>query len=218
MTVVPGRSTTELSRLARKAVVGVWLSRHVDGRSSRLPVVGNLRSRIIRAEGGRLLVAGRLRLGDTTTYAGFVARGMPITVEIGRGATVRIEGDVALGDGTRVLVAPGAELVIGDGTLFDGDCRVICGTRTTIGRGCAIGWEVTLMDINFRSIDGAPPDAPVTIGDGVWIGAGARIMAGVHVGDGAIVASGSVVTRDVAPATLVGGVPARVLRHDVTWA
>lgn len=214
----PVARSTARWRLARKALVGLWLSRQVTDRRSRLPVVGNLRSRIVRAEGSRLLVAGRLRLGDMATYAGFVTRGMPIVLELGAGATVRIDGDVTLGDGTRFLVAPGGELTVGDGTLFDGDCRVVCGTRTTIGSGCAIGWEVTIMDINFRSIDGRPPDAPVVIGDGVWIGAGARIMAGVTVGEGAIIASGSVVTRDVPPATLVGGVPARELRRPVTWS
>ncbi len=204
--------------VARKAAVGLWLSRHVAERSSLLPVVGNLRSRIVRAEGGRLLVSGRLRLSDSVTYVGFVARGMSATVEIREGATVRIDGDVALGDGTRLLVGPGAELIIGDGTAFDGDCRVVCGSTTTIGARCAIGWEVTIMDINFRSIDGKSAGGPVTIGDGVWIGAGARIMQGVNVGDGAIIAAGSVVTGDVAGATLVGGVPARAIRQHVSWS
>lgn len=50
------------------------------------------------------------------------------------------------------------------------------------------------------------------IGDDVWIGAGARILAGVSVGTGAVVAAGAVVTADVAAHTVVGGVPARVLK------
>jgi acetyltransferase-like isoleucine patch superfamily enzyme len=51
------------------------------------------------------------------------------------------------------------------------------------------------------------------IGHDVWIGDGARILAGVTIGTGAIVAAGALVARDVAPYTVVGGVPARVLRR-----
>lgn len=53
---------------------------------------------------------------------------------------------------------------------------------------------------------------PTVIGNDVWIGAGATILRGVTVGDGAVVAAGSVVTRDVAPYSIVGGVPARPIR------
>lgn len=51
--------------------------------------------------------------------------------------------------------------------------------------------------------------SPVCIGDDVWIGHGAIILKGVRIGDGAIVAAGAVVTRNVAPFSIVGGVPAR---------
>ncbi|MCE0492091.1 acetyltransferase [Pantoea sp. Mb-10] len=52
----------------------------------------------------------------------------------------------------------------------------------------------------------------VIIGNDVWIGHGVIVLPGVRVGDGAVLAAGAVVTRDVAPYTLVGGVPARVIR------
>ena len=51
------------------------------------------------------------------------------------------------------------------------------------------------------------------IGSDVWIGANAIILPGVTVGDGAIIAAGSVVSRDVPPYAIVGGIPARVIRH-----
>lgn len=54
--------------------------------------------------------------------------------------------------------------------------------------------------------------APVVIGHDVWIGAGVQILRGVTVGDGAILAAGAVVSRDVQPYEIVGGVPARPLR------
>ena len=54
---------------------------------------------------------------------------------------------------------------------------------------------------------------PSTIGNDVWIGHGATVLPGVKVGDGAVIGAGAVVSRDVAPYTIVGGVPARLIRQ-----
>jgi len=54
---------------------------------------------------------------------------------------------------------------------------------------------------------------PITIETNVWIGTAATILPGVHIGADAVVAAGAVVTREVPAATLVAGVPARVIRH-----
>ena len=58
----------------------------------------------------------------------------------------------------------------------------------------------------------------VTIGHDVWIGHGVIITAGVNIATGAVVGAGAVVTKDVAPYTVVGGVPARVIRRHFTEA
>lgn len=57
------------------------------------------------------------------------------------------------------------------------------------------------------------PSAKVRIGNDVWIGETVRIREGVSIGDGAIIAVDALVTQDVAPFSVVGGVPARVIRH-----
>lgn len=54
---------------------------------------------------------------------------------------------------------------------------------------------------------------PVIIGNDVWIGANVCILPGVHVGDGAVIAAGAIVTKDVPPYAIVGGVPAKVIRY-----
>nr|WP_246168615.1 DapH/DapD/GlmU-related protein [Arthrobacter luteolus] len=86
-----------------------------------------------------------------------------------------------------------------------------------IGTSVAIGPFVRLItDNHFLGPEsrraGQVHTLPIRIGNGVWIGASVTILGGVTISDGAIVAAGAVVTRDVAPNTLVGGVPARAIR------
>ena len=53
----------------------------------------------------------------------------------------------------------------------------------------------------------------IIVDDDVWIGYGATIMSGIHIGQGAVVAAGAVVTKDVPPYAIVGGVPAKVIKY-----
>lgn len=53
----------------------------------------------------------------------------------------------------------------------------------------------------------------IIVGDDVWIGYGATIMSGVKIGQGAVIAAGAVVTKDVPPYAIVGGVPAKILKY-----
>lgn len=70
-------------------------------------------------------------------------------------------------------------------------------------------WNVDKKDVS-KSWDNK---GDIIIGNDAWIGYNAIIMAGVKIGDGAIVATGAVVVKDVAPYTIVGGVPARMIRR-----
>jgi phosphonate metabolism protein (transferase hexapeptide repeat family) len=85
-------------------------------------------------------------------------------------------------------------------------------------------WRATLHHFTYRAHDYWPEeqreegffewrrDNAVTIGHDVWIGHGATITPGVTVGNGAVIGAGAVVTRDVAPYTIVAGVPARPIK------
>lgn len=57
------------------------------------------------------------------------------------------------------------------------------------------------------------PYKQVIVGNDVWIGERAMVMGGLHIGDGAVIAAGAVVTKDVPPYAVVGGVPAKVIKY-----
>jgi acetyltransferase-like isoleucine patch superfamily enzyme len=82
----------------------------------------------------------------------------------------------------------------------------------TIGRDCRIARDVIIMDTDQHEVPGhALLIEPVEIEDRVWIGARAIVLKGVRIGHDSVIAAGAVVTSDVPPRTVVGGVPARVL-------
>ncbi|MDO5861725.1 MAG: sugar O-acetyltransferase [Thermoplasmata archaeon] len=90
----------------------------------------------------------------------------------------------------------------------------------TIGDRALIGHNVVLATANHDIRPGHGHRltyAPITIGNDAWIGSNSTILAGVTIGEWSVVAAGAVVTKDVPPYTVVGGVPARVLKeipHD----
>ena len=109
----------------------------------------------------------------------------------------------------------GKHLTVGEGVFLNSGCRFQDQGGITIGAGSLIGHCVVLATLNHEENPARRGDlhpAPIRIGENVWIGAHATVCPGVTIGDGAIVAAGAVVTRDVPANTVVGGVPARVIR------
>jgi serine O-acetyltransferase len=100
------------------------------------------------------------------------------------------------------------EAEIGEGTqLGYGGMGIVIHKDAKIGRHCLISHQVT---VGGRS---GLKDLPV-IGDYVRIGAGAKILGNVRIGDFAIIGANAVVVKDVAPGSVVGGIPAREIRKD----
>lgn len=130
------------------------------------------------------------------------------------GRNVRIEAGCTLN-------CPDAPLTLGDGCFLNKNVRITSGP----GGECRIGNQVTIgpnvvietATHNHERVDIPIAEQglsfkPITIEDDVWIAANAVITQGVTVGRGSIVGAGAVVTKDVEPYTVVGGVPAKRIR------
>lgn len=91
-------------------------------------------------------------------------------------------------------------------------CEIRFGDRCMLGPGVHIYTATHPLDPLTRS-SGREYGMPVRIGDDVWIGGGALIMPGVTIGNRAVIASGAVVTKNVPDDVVVGGNPARIIKH-----
>lgn len=103
----------------------------------------------------------------------------------------------------------------GKDVFLNSGCRFQDQGGITIGDGALIGHNVVLATLNHDSNPENRADmipAPIVIGKNVWIGANATVLPGVTVGDGAIIAAGAVVRKDVPTNTVVGGVPAKIIK------
>ena len=106
---------------------------------------------------------------------------------------------------------------IGRGTTINYRCFFDSWAPIVIGRDCAVGMEVLFCTSTHRmgpssKRAGPPTGAPITLGNGCWIGGRAVILPGVSIGDGCVIAAGAVVVRDCEPHGLFGGVPAQRIR------
>jgi acetyltransferase-like isoleucine patch superfamily enzyme len=166
--------------------------------------------------GLRRLLTAKLVLFSCTKVGKMVTvRGLP-----------RIEGggSMVIGDyvkiwshigKTQLSVGKGAVLSIGDHTFINTGVIISVRNKVQIGNHCQIANQVIIMDNDFHGVeDRDKPEVPqpITIEDHVWLATRCMILKGVTVGKGAVVAAGAVVTKDVPPYTLVGGVPAKIIR------
>lgn len=149
-----------------------------------------------------LYVGSRLRV---RVLRGMGFRGIDPSVVMWDLPTITGQGDIF------------SRLHIGPICRFNAGCFLNLGDNITIGQYTGFGQQVMILTEThaiggpeYRS--GQLTPKPVVIGKGCWIGARATILPGVTIGDGVVVAAGAVVSKDAPPNTVVGGVPAKVIR------
>jgi maltose O-acetyltransferase len=150
-------------------------------------------------------------------------QGDPAAIRVGAHTHVR---------GQLLTFWDGGSIRVGEWCYIGHDSRVWSQASVSIGNYVLISHQVDVHDTDGHPLDhrdrrrdvegilsgggglgrDAVATAAVVIEDDVWVGFKASVLKGVRIGRGAIVAAGSIVTRDVAPWTLVGGVPARLIR------
>jgi acetyltransferase-like isoleucine patch superfamily enzyme len=131
------------------------------------------------------------------------------------------ESKIVIGSNTlissfAILRTYGGTIKIGDSCFINSFTVLYGHGNLTIGNGCLIGPQVTIVPANYGFKDKdvpfrlqIPTMKGITIEDNVWIGAGVTILDGCTIGEGSIIGAGAVITRNVEPYSIAAGVPAK---------
>lgn len=163
---------------------------------------------------GRLQKVGR----HLNLYGGLPYISGPVSIELGDNC--RVSGQSTFSGRSCAATAP--QLTVGNNvdigwmtTIAVGSKVVIADNVRIAGRALLAGYPGHPLDAQDRAL--GLPETDQQVGDiilekDVWLATGVSVMAGVRIGEGSIVAAGSVVTCDLPPMVLAGGIPARVIR------
>jgi acetyltransferase-like isoleucine patch superfamily enzyme len=160
----------------------------------------------------------KLRFGKRLQTDGICFICPNVTLEIGRGASLRIGRWAWVGHGSKIRVHEG-EVSIGAKTVIGQDCTISAYQHVSIGRECIIADRVMLIDFDHGVTEVERPirvqgiyKRDVRVGHNVWIGYGACILRGASVGENSVIGTSTVVTKQVPANAVVAGTPARVIR------
>jgi acetyltransferase-like isoleucine patch superfamily enzyme len=158
----------------------------------------------------------RLRGRLNTDGLCFICPG--VKLEVGREATVALGRWSWLGHGCKLRAHEG-HISIGAKSVLGQECTISAYQHVSIGRECIIADRAMLIDFDHGMVEIERPireqgiyKRDVRVGHNVWMGYGACVLRGVTVGDNCVIGTNSVVTKDVPDNSVVGGVPARVIR------
>lgn len=168
-------------------------------------------------EGAKIVINGDLTLNNNK----LPHSKSEVLVQMCKFSKLIVNGNFSIGYGSDILIKEGATLEL-NGGYCNSNVEIRCGNRITIGKNCAIGRGVKILDSDFHIIYDENGQCinyskPINIGNNVWIGTGATVLKGVVIGDGAIIGANSVVTKNVPAHSISVGNPAKIVKQNVNW-
>lgn len=196
-------------KLFRSLIIRILYKSHISGRKS---IINSCGDHLILDRNSKLVLNGYLTLNTNKMRK----NGRSSILRMDENSLLECNGFTFM-YGADIILFKGAHLTLGKGSFINSDCKIRCHQEITIGEGCAISHDFTVLDSDAHEIEGSKKMSSVHIGNHVWIGTRVTILKGVTVGDGAVIAAGAVVVNDVPSCSIVGGVPAKVIKEKVEW-
>lgn len=164
---------------------------------------------------GKLNIKGKLFFGFLSNRIGLDPSGKGV-FRIYKNGEFFSEGIVRISRTCKIYAA--GKLFIGNGTYINPNTIIVCRKNISIGKNCAISWNCQIIDDDFHLLGNMQSSSKeIFIGDNVWIGANVMVLKGVHIGNGAIIGAGSIVTKNIPERCMAAGIPAKVIRENISW-
>lgn len=135
-------------------------------------------------------------------------------------STLEIHGNVSLYPGV-VIYAVNGHIIIRNNTKINGNVEIISLKKIDIGEGCLFAEGIIVRDNDGHQMsdgDDKYGTAEVKIGNHCWIGQRATVLKGVTLADNIIVGAGAVVVGSFPPGVAVAGIPAKIIKENVSWS
>lgn len=180
------------------------------------PVYIYKKAEVFIHKGSQLILEDKavLKIGSAWKNTAF----QTTTFKMDKDSVLKVNGQFDIHTGAFIVVNKNARLSLGSG-YANNDVEINCFNSITIGDNVAISKGVIIRDSDNHVLNGNADktSAPIIIGNHVWIGLRAIILKGVTIGDGAVIAAGAVVTKNVPSNSIVAGVPAKVIKENISW-
>lgn len=134
---------------------------------------------------------------------------------------VSFHGKTSIGHGSKISVR--GHLELGSDFNITAESTIVCAKEICFGNDCLVSWDVLVMDTDEHPIFNAEqqrinPDAPIRVGNHVWIGCKCLLLKGSKLSDNTVVAAGTVCHGSVEGENqIIGGQPVKVLKKEVFW-
>lgn len=187
----------------------VWLTHRMRLKTLKGKVI--LKSNEIR-RGMVTIVYQHVSINDVNEYSLWNVEG-----------TVILKGSAGFGAGAKIAVGKGATLTFGDQFLMTSRPEIACFKYICFGDRCLLSWNILIMDTDAHPVydqdnQRINEDAPIKIGNKVWIGCRSTILKGAEIADGCIVGANSFVNKKFNQKNcVIAGNPAKIVKENVQW-
>ena len=154
-------------------------------------------------------------------FRDFIGDRNRVAINLSANSFLTVSKTFFIGNGVKIVLSPGSILEICGSLKYESgitcNSLILVSKKVKIGFDSILSWGCYISDSSQHKVNGRLKVEIIDVGDNVWISEGVSVAAGGSIGHGSIVGAKSFVAKRYPPYSLLGGVPAKVIKNDVHW-